>query len=87
MSQKPFNQSVSIYFIPGRQLTFQQFHFIFLSAAIMGLHVDVSHLTQEECYQIVCVIARDISLRKFDQERIRSGYSSLYYPLTRRELL
>jgi len=37
----------------------------------MGLHVDVSHLTQEECHQIVCVIARDISLRKLEQERIR----------------
>lgn len=37
----------------------------------MGIHVDVSHLSQDECSQIVGVIAKDIALRKFDQERIR----------------
>eukprot|EP00795_Rhopilema_esculentum_P013710 gene13710-4628_t len=37
----------------------------------MGLHVDVSNLSPEECFQIVGVIAKDIALRKFDQERVR----------------
>eukprot|EP00112_Aurelia_sp_Birch-Aquarium-sp1_P018661 Seg448.2 transcript_id=Seg448.2/GoldUCD/mRNA.D3Y31 product="Rab effector MyRIP" protein_id=Seg448.2/GoldUCD/D3Y31 len=41
------------------------------SSISMGIHVDVSHLSQDECSQIVGVIAKDIALRKFDQERIR----------------
>eukprot|EP00794_Sanderia_malayensis_P017403 gene17403-19146_t len=37
----------------------------------MGLHVDVSSLSQEECSKIITVLAKDIALRRSDEERIR----------------
>ncbi len=46
-------------------------HLILLVCRRMGLHVDCSMLSQDECCQIIGVIAKDISLRRHEQERIR----------------
>ena len=36
-----------------------------------GRHVDVSHLTDDECKKVINVISKDILLRKSEKERIR----------------